>query len=302
MLVKMIKIFISVFVVITALNGATYNAQAEKDRKALHKYFAKKFKDPAKNQAEFFPYFSKEELEKDFYKNVKSKDLYNGNYSFHKPSKEQYDEVNEFPPYEFILDDGKKLFHKKFANGKSLKDCLGGVRVKNKYPYFDTNRDEVITLEQTINECRKKNGEKPLKTGKGPLAHISAYIALKSRGQKINVKIPSKEAQRAYDRGKEMFYSKSGYLFNSCATCHVQGAGQRVRVEFLSPLLGNITNFPTYRIKWQGVGTLHRRLQGCHRDQGNVKLKRQSKRLKELEYFLTYMSNGMKYYGPDIRK
>jgi len=302
MLLKIVKSFLLAFVFFTALNAVAYNAQAEKDRKALHKYFNKKFKNPVRNAAKFFPHFSKKELKRDFFRGVKSKDLYKGLYSFHKPSKEQYDDFNEFPPYEFAIDEGEKIFNKKFANGKSLKTCLGGAKIKNKYPYFDTKRNEVITIEQAINECRVKNGEKAFKTGKGPLAKVSGYIAFKSRGQVIKVKIPNKAAQKAYERGKKMYYGKSGYLYNSCAACHVQGAGNRVRTEFLSPLLGAVTNYPVYRIKWKSLGTLHRRIQGCHRDQGNVKLKRQSKRLKELEYFMTYMSNGMKYDGPDIRK
>jgi sulfur-oxidizing protein SoxA len=208
----------------------------------------------------------------------------------------------DFPPYEFEVDEGRKLFNTPFKNKESYKSCLGGIKIKYKYPYFDTKRNQVITIEQAINECRVKNGEKALKTGKGALAKISAFISYESRGQKINVKIPNKKAQQAYERGKKMFYSKSGYLNNSCATCHVQGAGNRARAEFMSPMLGAVTNYPVYRIKWQGLGTLHRRLQGCVKDQGSVKPKRQGKRLKELEYFISYMSNGMKYYGPDIRK
>ena len=301
MLAKTIK-GVAIILLLSYGLQAAYNGQAEKDRKGLIKYMEKKFSDPVKNQNEFFPYYPKNELKKKFAKGLKKQDFVHGNYAYHKPSKEQKEELDEFPPYEFEVDAGEKLFNTPFANGKTYADCLGGSAVKNKYPYYDTDKDEVVTIEQAINECRTSNGEKPLKWNKGPMAQISGYISTQSRGQKVDVKIPSKKAAQAYERGKEIYYTKRGYLNNSCATCHVQGAGQRVRVEQMSPLLGAATNYPTYRIKWQGLGTLHRRLTGCYRDQGMKPLKSQSAELKELEYFLTYMSNGLEYFGPDIRK
>lgn len=118
----------------------------------------------------------------------------------------------------------------------------------------------------------------------------------------MNIKIPTKEAQEAYERGKEYYYTQRGYLKLSCATCHIQGAGQRVRNEKLSPLLGQITHFPVYRLKWGGLGTLERRMSGCVKDQGQVPPKNDSKQMHELLYFMAYMSNDMPIDGPDVRK
>ena len=88
----------------------------------------------------------------------------------------------------------------------------------------------------------------------------------------------------------------------SCATCHVQGAGQRVRNESMSPLLGQITHFPVFRLKWDFLGTAENRMSGCIVDQGQKPPKDDSKQMQEMLYFMGYMSNGMKIDGPDLRK
>ncbi len=280
--------------------SASYNKQAEKDRKALIKYFENKF-GSEKQMLDALPYSKPEEIKKEYRHNLKFNDFNKGVYAFAKAPKESYDEIMEFPPYEFALEDGEKLF-KTGLGGKSYAKCLGGVAIKHKYPKFDNKAKKVITLEGAINNCRKKAGLKPYKKKKGKLASLSAYIAYKSRGKKIDVKINSKAAQEAYERGKKFYYSKRGYLALSCASCHVQGAGSRVRVEFLSPLLGQVTHFPAYRSKWGGLGTIQRRLSGCQKSMGATPEKAGSKALNELEYFMTYMSNGLKIDGPDARK
>jgi len=139
---------------------------------------------------------------------------------------------------------------------------------------------------------------------------LQAYFAAESTDaeKKVNIKIPSAEAAAAYERGKEYYYTQRGYLKLSCATCHVQGAGKRVRNESLSQLFGHTTHFPVYRLKWgkdkvaNGLGTLERRMAGCIKDQGQVPPKTSSKEMKELLYFMAYMSNGMNVDGPDVRK
>jgi len=75
-----------------------------------------------------------------------------------------------------------------------------------------------------------------------------------------------------------------------------------VRNEYLSPLLGQTTHFPVYRLKWQGLGTMERRIVGCERNQGEKPHKPNSKWMRELIYFMSYMSNGLPIDGPDVRK
>ena len=239
-------------------------------------------------------------------------DFINGVYSIHKSSREQWEAFEEFPQYEIYVDKGEILFNKPFKNGKTYSSCFPKAKkgIRQNYPYFSTKRNEVVTLELAINECRKKNGEKPLKWKKGAMTHLTAYMAYKSRGKKGNVKIVnSAESMKWYERGKKHFYAKRGQLNMSCADCHYHNAGNKIRADILSPALGHTSHFPVYRNKWSlvsktgdGMGTLHRRYGGCNKQVRAKPFKAQSEEYRALEYFHTSMSNGLTMNGPGIRK
>jgi len=243
-----------------------------------------------------------------FYKrfpNTPKGDFINGVYSIDPASRQQWEEIEEFPPYELNIEKGKTLFRTPFKNGKTYASCFpnGGISIAQLYPFFDTASGKIITLEGAINQCREANGEKPLKWQKGPIADISAYMHYTSRGNIINIVIPDDpRALAAYDRGKNFFYAKRGQLNMSCADCHVYNAGNRVRADILSPALGHVTHFPVYRSKWGGLGTLHRRYGGCNKQVRAKPYKPQSDEYKTLEYFESYMSNGLASNGPGARK
>ena len=229
----------------------------------------------------------------------------NGIYGINKERRAEWEQMEEFPDYELSIDKGKERFNKPFADGKGYADCFPNYKqgIKQNYPYFDKARGQVMTLEWAINLCRKKHGEKPLKYAKTPIAQISAYLAYLSRGKKIHVVIPDDpRALKAYNEGKRFFYSKRGQLNFSCANCHIQGAGKLVRANILSPALGQVSHFPVYRKKWGGVGTLHRRYKGCNKQVRAKPFKPQGRVYRNLEYFHTYMSNGIALNGPGERQ
>ncbi len=254
---------------------------------------------PEQDLKDFRAYFKKR------FPNTPFHDFVNGVYSIDPASRAQWESIEEFPPYEINIDKGEELFNTPFANGKTYASCFknGGKGIKQHYPYFDARSGKVKTLEQELNECREKNGEKPLKYKRGAIADLSAYMAYTSRGNTINVKIPNDPtALEWYERGKRHFYAKRGQLNMACADCHVYNAGNRIRADLLSPALGQTTHFPVYRSKWGGLGTLHRRYGGCNKQVRAKPFKAQSDEYRALEYFHTYMSNGLKMNGPGARK
>lgn len=256
-------------------------ATPEEDLKSFREYFKKKFPDT--------PFT----------------DFVNGVYSIDASSRAQWESIEEFPPYEINIENGEELFNTPFKNGKDYADCFPnkGEGIKDRYPYFDAKSGTVKTLEQEINECREKNGEKPLKYGKGDIADISAYMAYTTRGKTIDVKIPDDpRAKELYERGKHHYYAKRGQLNLACADCHVYYSGNKLRADLLSPALGQISHFPVYRSKWGGIGTLHRRYNGCNKQVRAKPFKNQSDEYRALEYFHTYMSNGLEFNGPGVRK
>ena len=253
----------------------------EEDRIAFQNYYLTKFSD------------------------VQYDDFVNGVYSIDMPSREQWQTLEEFPPYELALEQGETLFNTPFANGKTYADCFenGGIGIRQNYPYFDLEQGQVITLELAINQCREANGEKPFKYKRGKIAELTAYMAYTSRGETINVVVPDDpRALAAYEMGKKFYYTKRGQLNFACADCHVGGSGGYIRTELLSPALGHTSHFPVYRLKWGAIGTLHRRFSGCNQQVRAKAFKAQGEEYRNLEYFLTYMSNGLTYNGPGVRK
>ena len=263
-----------------APQAATASTPAE-DLKAFQDYYVKKFPDVNKSQ------------------------FIDGVYSLNADFREQWLNTEEFPPYEEAIEKGREMFETPFANGKTYADCLmgGGIGTRHKYPYFDAASGEIVTLEGSINKCRTDNGEKPLKYNKGPIANLTAYIAYTSRGNTYNIEVPNDPRALAhYENGKKQFYMKRGQLNLACADCHVANSGGYIRSDQLSPALGNLSHFPVYRLKWQGLGTPHRRFGGCNKQVRAKPFKPQSDEYKSLEYFLTYMMTGLEANGPGTRK
>jgi len=285
------------FIIATAISiiaGAPLVAQAtpDGDLKAFRAYFQKRFP------------------------NVAFEDYVNGIYALDPERRKAWQEFEDFAPaYEDGVALGKKLFETPFGNGKTYASCFKneGIGIRENFPYFDTEKGELVTLEGAINACREANGEKPLHWGKGKLAAISAYMGYTSRGKKINIKIPDDpRALAIYERGKKHFYTKRGQLNFSCADCHVYNSGNMARANLLSPALGHVTHFPVWRKKWAGgaksddptggFGTLHRRYGGCNKQVRAKPFKAQSDEYKALEYFETYMSEGLPVNAPSMRQ
>jgi L-cysteine S-thiosulfotransferase len=253
---------------------------------------------PSEDLASFKRYFQ------DRFPDVKLAEFKNGVYAVDAAARDQWDAIEEFPPYETNIEVGEELFNEPFKNGKSYVNCFPDADkgIKQNYPYFDDKIGEVVTLEKAINNCRKKNGEGSLKYKKGKIADLSAYIGYLSRGKLMDVKVSGDKATKAYEKGKNFFYAKRGQLNMSCADCHVYYSGKKIRADRLSPALGQATHFPVYRAKWGNLGTMHRRYAGCNKQVRALPFKAQSPQYRNLEYFHTYMSNGLDVNAPGYRK
>ena len=130
------------------------------------------------------------------------------------------------------------------------------------------------------------------------LLGIESYLALQSRGQKI---IPSTDPKIAAARtqGEKLFNQRIGQINLSCHDCHDGLAGRS--------LAGNIipqahpTGYPLYRLAWQGVGTLQRRLRNCMTGVRAEPYPLGSEELVALEVYLAARAGGMKVDAPAVR-
>jgi sulfur-oxidizing protein SoxA len=228
-----------------------------------------------------------------------------GAYALDAGKRAQWLEMEDFPPYEIAIDEGAELYDEALADGSSYADCLGDDApvVKQHYPRFDSELGEVVTLEQDINSCRENAGDEPWDYLGHEMSALTAYIAYESRGELTAVEIPDDpRALAAFEDGKEFFYTRRGQLNFACSSCHVTMAGNMLRAERLSAALGHTTHWPVYRLKWKEIGPLHKRFMECNSQVRAVPLQPQSESYRNLEYFLTYLSNDMPLNGPASRK
>jgi sulfur-oxidizing protein SoxA len=230
----------------------------------------------------------------------------NGIYAIDSDAREQWLDIEMFPPYQFSVEQGQLLWETPFTDGSSYFDCFGNIEsgIRQSFPRFDGNSGEVETLELAINRCREAHQQAALKFGGEEMLALTAYIAFMSRGRPVNVTIPADDgrALAAYEDGKRFYYSKRGQLNFACSDCHVTSVGQYIRADRLSASLGHPTHFPAYRSKTGGMVSLHQRFFGCVRDARARPFDLQSREYRNLEYFLTYMSNGLELNGPGARK
>ena len=276
------KVFIGVAIVIGAAQPllAASNVNPEADRKVFVKFFTERFP------------------------KVRFKDFVNGPYSMDEGLRKQWKAIDEFPPYQFAVEKGKAMFATPFKNGKTYGDCFPnkGIGIRQNYPMFDAKSGKVITLEVAVNQCREANGEKPFDYTKDDMAAVTAYMAYTSRGKPMSIKIPNDpRALAAYENGKEYFYTRRGQLNFSCASCHVQSPGGHIRTEVLAPALGITAALPIYRSAWGGMGTTTRRLRTCNGQVRGVPLPGGDDLYRDVEYFLSYMANGLPISGPGAR-
>ncbi len=241
----------------------------------------------------------------DFFKakspNIKFDEYANGAYIYSEDKFAQWEAAEEFPPYLDAVDAGEEAWNKDKA---VFEKCFGSdlTKIRPNYPHFDEASQQVVTLEGAINKCRTDAGLKAYKWKKGTLAQVSAFLAYNSRGEKINVKVDSEGAKKAYNAGREFYLTPRGQLNLSCAKCHTYNAGRYARSNILSPNLGHTTHFPVFRAKWQNLGTLHRRYGGCNKNMRAKPFKAQSEEYRNLEFFQAYISNGMDINGPGYRE
>jgi sulfur-oxidizing protein SoxA len=218
-------------------------------------------------------------------------------------AKNQYDDIMVFPPYAIDLDKGQKAWETPFANGKTFASCFphGGRNVAGNYPYFDNAAKRVVTFENAVNACLKANGEKELKYADSEMGLLTAYARSLSDGMKVDIKVKGKGALAAYTKGKSYYYARRGQLNFSCASCHVQNAGKFIRSDQLSMMIGQATHWPEFRAGTDIV-TLQKRFMQCNKNTREKPLEGNSEEYNDLEYFLTYMSNGLPMQTPVFRK
>lgn len=187
---------------------------------------------------------------------------------------------------------------------KSCASCHDDVETSMKgvravYPKWNDQKETVYTMAMQINDCRETGmGADPWKYTGGDMAAMEALISVQSRGMPVNVAIDG-PAELTWEHGKELYYTRTGQLDLSCASCHEDNYGNMIRADHLSQ--GQINGFPTYRLKNAKLNTVHARFKGCVRDTRAETYKPGSEEFIALELYVSSRANGLSVEGPSVR-
>jgi sulfur-oxidizing protein SoxA len=190
------------------------------------------------------------------------------------------------------------------AADKSCADCHGAAATSMKgvaarYPAIPSGGDRPIDLEGRINLCRTENQKaERLPPENRDLLALAAYVAHQSRGLPIAPPAdPRLDAYRA--QGEEIYRRRQGQLNLSCATCHDDNAGKKLAGVAIPE--AHPTGYPIYRLEWQALGSLKRRLRNCLVGIRAEAWPLDAPEYTALELYLMERAKGLKLETPAVR-
>jgi len=200
--------------------------------------------------------------------------------------------------------DGAALWTATAGQGKSCAGCHGDATVSMKgvaarYPSFDTHSKRVINLGQRIAQCRQtRQDAPPWKPESRELLALESYVALQSRGMPV-APPGGPEVGLAAARGKAVYFQRMGQLNLSCAQCHDEHWGKRLAGSTIPQ--GHASAYPIYRLEWQDMGSLQRRLRNCMSGVRAELPPYGAQELVDLEAYLAARAKGMAMESPGVR-
>lgn len=225
-------------------------------------------------------------------------------FDFMQPATQALQKDDSQNPAMLWVKDGQTAWSNKAgAAQKSCADCHGEITqmrgVAARYPAFASTQQRVVNLSEQINQCRvEAQKAKPWPLENATLLGLESAIALQSRGLPMS---PGKDAPlvAAQQRGEALFKQRVGQMDLSCRDCHDMLAGKRLGGNVIPQ--GHATGYPIYRLEWQSVGSLQRRLRGCMTAVRAEPYPFGGTELVALEAYLAKRATGMAIESPAVR-
>ena len=214
------------------------------------------------------------------------------------------DDETANPGLLWVLEGGGLWSRKTGAAGHACADCHGDARVSMRgvaarHPRFDAARGRPIGLEQRINLCRTDRQQAPpLAWESRELLALTAYVARQSRGLPIETTTDPR-AQPFLDAGRATWERRQGQLNLACRQCHDANWGRQLAGSVIPQ--AHPTGYPLYRLEWQGLGSLQRRLRNCLVGMRAEPYDYGALELVDLELFLMWRARGMTIEAPAVR-
>jgi L-cysteine S-thiosulfotransferase len=204
----------------------------------------------------------------------------------------------------WVLEGGAQWSRKIGTAGKACSDCHGEARgsmkgVAARYPAFDAARGRLVNLEQRINLCRVDRQQAPaLAWESRELLALTAYVARQSRGLPIDIAIDAR-THASLEAGRASWDRRQGQLNLACGQCHDAYWGRQLAGNAIPQ--AHPTGYPIYRLEWQGLGSLQRRLRNCLIGMRAEPYEYGAPELVDLELFLMWRARGMTMEAPAVR-
>lgn len=212
------------------------------------------------------------------------------------------DDANLNPAWFWVMD-GHSLWKEKAGNKNvSCASCHGDsgqkmAGVATQFPKMQKRK--LQTLEGQINQCRTSRQEAPaLAYESKELLALTTFVATQSKGLPIAVQ-ETPQNKKDLQQGRQFFNERMGQLNLSCAQCHQDRAGLKLGGSLIPQ--GHPTAYPIYRIEWQTMGSLQRRLRNCMSGVRAQQFEYGSQEMAQLELFLMWRSRGMPLETPGVR-
>ena len=201
--------------------------------------------------------------------------------------------------------DGEALWKTKAGSaGKACVDCHDDAHASMKgvaarYPAFDKVLGRPVNLEQRINLCRANHQQAaPLAYESRELLALTAFVAQQSRDMPIAAG-DDPQLVPFIAKGRELFTQRQGQLNLACANCHDDNWDKRLAGSAITQ--GHPTGYPIYRLEWQSLGSLQRRLRACITGIRAQAYDYGAPELVELELYLMSRARGMPMESPAVR-
>lgn len=185
-------------------------------------------------------------------------------------------------------------------NGRACSSCHADMRgVSARYPAYDTKLGRPLTLEQRIEQCRtERQGAAAWAVESEELLAITTFVGAQSRGLPVSIAIDG-PAAAFHERGETVFKTRMGQLDLSCAQCHDGLAGHHLAGALIPQ--GQPNGYPLYRLEWQSLGSLSRRIRNCLTGVRAEPFAPGDPDLVALQFYLAARSNGLLVETPAVR-
>ena len=127
---------------------------------------------------------------------------------------------------------------------------------------------------------------------------LTAYVAMQSRGEPIAPPADPR-LQPFIDKGRAAFNQRQGQLNLSCAQCHDDNWGKHLAGNTVPQ--AHPTGYPIYRLEWQSLGSLQRRLRNCMIGLRAEPYAYGAPEYVDMEVYLMWRARGMTMETPAVR-